>query len=663
MDRARQRGRKPGSETASERRAVSPGKHTLTERLPGVGASPPVQRSPSSHAIAEPPHIASLFGGPLARRVTGGDATEPDTAGQDPVRMGRAPDHRAADTDVHAAASRGTAGSGGPLPFRDRIQALFGSHDISHIRAHTDAAAAEASATIGAKAFATGHHVAFREPPSLHTAAHEAAHVIQQRAGVQLAGGVGAVGDRYEQHADAVADRVVQGRSAEDLLNAEVGEPAAADPAIAVNVQRVVEGSPGEYYSSLDRSRTFANHDDAVAHDLSLGQGDARVEQHEKADEEIAKKRGGREQGRNADVRAVGSSHINPARKSEVDSATHKLAFEQTRAARELLRAPGPAVRQQLSDAAGRLVQIIEAPGGDQHVAALGARLLGDEGIMKGRSTLDMKRALHRVHRYPELASSMDRAAVVELMGGVGALFADTGATTGMGSRGKQQESKLREYLRQKIPGIDETIAAAKEFGDSAVVGPKKKAERTRPSSELVERCGVHNTGDAADRSLGIPNSESLAHVSFQVAHIDPDKVSRTTEPLAGHMSGSPTEALATWGALLGEKQSFNEAADKTAHLAAKDPDYTQKHAFHDSGPEAEAKSARLAACTAYLIACGFHTSVEVMESALKFSGQNPRPAMIGADQDASDSFGHGAATALIHDLHRHHTEGSKARL
>jgi hypothetical protein len=274
-----------------------------------------------------------------------------------------------------------------------------------------------------------------------------------------------------------------------------------------------------------------------------------------------------------------------------------------------------------------------------------------------------MTNALRRVHLSPELASSTDRAAVIELMGGIGALFADTGATTGMGSRSKPQESELKNYLQQKIPGIVDAIAAAKEFGDSAVVGPKKKSERTRPSSELVERCGIHNTGDAADRSLGIPGPESLARASFQVAHIDRGKVGRTTEPLAGHMSGSPTEALATWGALLGEKQSFNEAAYKTAHLAAKDPGYTQKRAFHDSGPEAEAKSARLAACTAYLIACGFHSSVEVMESALKFTGQNPRPVMIGADQDAGDSFGHGAATALICDLHKHHTEGRRARL
>jgi hypothetical protein len=60
--------------------------------------------------------------------------------------------------------------------------------------------------------------VAFRWTPDLFTSAHEAAHVVQQRAGVQLRGGIGEVGDPFEQHADAVAERVVRGESAEHLL-------------------------------------------------------------------------------------------------------------------------------------------------------------------------------------------------------------------------------------------------------------------------------------------------------------------------------------------------------------------------------------------------------------------------------------------------------------
>ena len=59
---------------------------------------------------------------------------------------------------------------------------------------------------------------AFKAPPDLWLAAHEAAHVVQQRGGVSLSGGVGRAGDPYERQADTVADRVVSGRPAHDLL-------------------------------------------------------------------------------------------------------------------------------------------------------------------------------------------------------------------------------------------------------------------------------------------------------------------------------------------------------------------------------------------------------------------------------------------------------------
>lgn len=125
----------------------------------------------------------------------------------------------AAHAQVHAAAAAGVSGAGGPLPHADKIQAAFGpAHEVSSIRAHVGGPAAGATARMGAEAYATGNQVAFAGPPSLHTAAHEAAHVMQQREGVHLLGGVGKVGDEHEHHADAVADRVVAGKSAADLL-------------------------------------------------------------------------------------------------------------------------------------------------------------------------------------------------------------------------------------------------------------------------------------------------------------------------------------------------------------------------------------------------------------------------------------------------------------
>lgn len=129
----------------------------------------------------------------------------------------------AARGDVHTAAAKGISGSGGALPQQEKIQQSFGGYDISNVKAHTDSAAAQGAAAMGANAYTTGNHVVFGKGGGLHTLAHETAHVVQQRAGVSLSGGVGQAGDAYEQHADRVADAVVQGKSAEGLLGEMAG--------------------------------------------------------------------------------------------------------------------------------------------------------------------------------------------------------------------------------------------------------------------------------------------------------------------------------------------------------------------------------------------------------------------------------------------------------
>ena len=128
---------------------------------------------------------------------------------------------------VHQAAAAGVSGSGSALPHLGRLQEAFGdAHDLSQVRAHVGGEAAAASEHMGASAYATGDRIAFASQPDLHTAAHEAAHVVQQRAGVQLDGGVGRAGDAYEQQADRVADAVVRGESAESLLGPSAGDGA-----------------------------------------------------------------------------------------------------------------------------------------------------------------------------------------------------------------------------------------------------------------------------------------------------------------------------------------------------------------------------------------------------------------------------------------------------
>ncbi len=131
-----------------------------------------------------------------------------------------------------------TSGSGKQLPHLDKIQRSFGRHDISDVKAHDGEAARDGASKLGAQAFAVGDAVAFASPPDLHTAAHEAAHVVQQRAGLRPSGGIDTPGDSLEQQADAVANAVVSGASAEPILDQITGgktDAAAND----LSVQRI----------------------------------------------------------------------------------------------------------------------------------------------------------------------------------------------------------------------------------------------------------------------------------------------------------------------------------------------------------------------------------------------------------------------------------------
>jgi hypothetical protein len=131
-----------------------------------------------------------------------------------------------ASRGVQHEAQRGVTNASEPLPHYATIQAAFGAHDVSGVRAEVGGAGGHAATAIGAQAYAVGDRIAFKAEPDLHLAAHEAAHTVQQRGGVQLRGGVGRPGDAYERHADEVADAVVRGESAQPILDRK---PAATD--------------------------------------------------------------------------------------------------------------------------------------------------------------------------------------------------------------------------------------------------------------------------------------------------------------------------------------------------------------------------------------------------------------------------------------------------
>jgi hypothetical protein len=132
------------------------------------------------------------------------------------------------------------------LPHLDRIQASFGRHDVTGSRAAVGGSAAAATGRMGALAYTAGNRVAFRQEPDLNLAAHEATHVVQQRNGAKLPGGVGRPGDPYEQQADAVAGAVERGESAEPILDrAPSGDSGGSEPGVQhrleVNATRTYE--------------------------------------------------------------------------------------------------------------------------------------------------------------------------------------------------------------------------------------------------------------------------------------------------------------------------------------------------------------------------------------------------------------------------------------
>ena len=137
-----------------------------------------------------------------------------------------------------------------PLPHRDAIERSFGpGHDLSTVRAEVGGRAAQTTAFLSASAFTHGEQIAFRRQPSLEEAAHEAAHVIQQRQGARIDGGLSRATDAWETRADAIAARVTRGEPAADLL----GPPAPAVSATDAPVQRrlIAHGSAVDFNGFL----------------------------------------------------------------------------------------------------------------------------------------------------------------------------------------------------------------------------------------------------------------------------------------------------------------------------------------------------------------------------------------------------------------------------
>lgn len=208
-----------------------------TELAPPISAPPaPVQRE-----VADQREEASA-GPEQAERheapATSGPAVQSAAAGPSAGAPAASPSGAGA---VQATASRGLSGASHSLPALGQLQQAFGHHDLSGVEAHVAGPARQANEQLGSRAYTRGSQIAFKEAPDLKLAAHEATHVVQQRRGIQLAGGIGRAGDPYERQADRVADAVSAGHSAEPILADRPAE--SRDEEARPAVQRECDGS------------------------------------------------------------------------------------------------------------------------------------------------------------------------------------------------------------------------------------------------------------------------------------------------------------------------------------------------------------------------------------------------------------------------------------
>jgi hypothetical protein len=144
--------------------------------------------------------------------------------------------------------------------------------DFNAVRVHTDARSAAAAAAIDARAYTMNRDIVFgaheyapQTESGRRLLAHELTHVVQQRSGAHLPGGIGPPNDAHERNADAVANELAQGRSSEELLGGYKG--------IAGLVKRGVSGAATAVptkagASTIQRTPSLKKQANALAREL-----------------------------------------------------------------------------------------------------------------------------------------------------------------------------------------------------------------------------------------------------------------------------------------------------------------------------------------------------------------------------------------------------------
>jgi hypothetical protein len=349
-------------------------------------------------------------------------------------------------------------------------------------------------------------------------------------------------------------------------------------------------------------------------------------------------------------------THTNPAGPHTLRQ-TKDLAMQQTVDGRRVLYSPGSILIKELSTAASVLHQIVSNLSTDSQIT-IGARILGEEGLLDGETIPDLVAALQRVSTKNNsssavAASATDRAAVIALMGDIGVFY----------SRPADAKVELMTELNSQLTAAGLHVPEESEMeimrrtGGSRTVGPDKKAERSVVAfdsrADIPLRAGIHNMGLAADEVLGIAQQNRIPVNRWPVFDISRHRINETTEPLTGHMSGSPAEILQTWDMLCGLTGEDQYVGALTRSSARQEREKFLHPMSDFTSVEQAQRYARAAGASAFLVGLGYHSTVEVLEGILVYTGQNIRTegTLSQSQRDAAHLFGHGAATDLITEL------------
>ncbi len=354
-------------------------------------------------------------------------------------------------------------------------------------------------------------------------------------------------------------------------------------------------------------------------------------------------------------------THTNPAGPHTLRE-TKDLAMKQTTEGRRVLYSPGNALLKELGTAASVLHQVVSnLSSSNQRI--IGARLLGEEGLLNGKTIADLLATLQRVSTKNNsssavAASATDRAAVIALMGDIGVFY----------SRPAEAKVELMTEFNSQLAAAglyvpDESdMKIMRKTGGSPNVGPDKKAERKiadfAPPADIPFRAGIHNMGLEADKVLGIAEHNRIPESRWPVYDISTSRIQETTEPFVGHMSGSPAEILQTWDMLCGVTGE-DQYVGALNHSSARQEDEKFRHPLSGlTSAQQTQRYARAAGASALLVGLGYHSAVEVLEGILVYTGQSIRTKGIlsQSQRDAAHVFGHGAATDLITELFKTNT-------